>query len=104
MCILAVCTLFCQVPCKVRSVHFPNVCDLFRLCDAGFKLLCMVVTLLLVARRKNPLANAGAVRDAGSIPGQEGPLEEGITTHSSILAWRIPQTEKLGGLQFVGSP
>ena len=74
------------------------------LCNAVFKLLCMVVTLLLVAKRKNPLANAGAVRDAGSIPGQDDPLEEGITTHSSILAWRIPWTEKLGGLQFVGSP
>ena len=28
----------------------------------------------------------------GSIPDREGPLEEGITTHSNILAWRIPQT------------
>ena len=31
--------------------------------------------------------------------GQEDPLEEGMTTHSSILAWRIPWTEKPGGLQ-----
>ena len=31
--------------------------------------------------------------------GQEGPLEEGMTTHSSVLAWRIPQTEEPGGLQ-----
>ena len=36
---------------------------------------------------KNRLANSG---DGGSIPGSEGPLEEGMTTHSSILAWRIP--------------
>ena len=35
--------------------------------------------------------------------GQEDPLEEGKATHSSILAWRIPWTEKLGGLQSVGS-
>ena len=34
--------------------------------------------------------------------GQEDPLEEGTATHSSILAWRIPRTEKLGGLQSVG--
>ena len=30
--------------------------------------------------------------------GWEGPLDEGMTTHSSILAWRIPWTEKPGGL------
>jgi len=30
-------------------------------------------------------------------------LEEGMTTHSSILAWRIPWTEEPGGLQFTGS-
>ena len=35
--------------------------------------------------------------------GQEDPLEEGITTHSSILAWRIPWTEDPGGLQSMGS-
>ena len=35
--------------------------------------------------------------------GQEDPLEEGMATHSSILAWRIPWTEELGGLQFTGS-
>ena len=29
---------------------------------------------------------------------QEDPLEEGIATHSSILAWRIPWTEEPGGL------
>ena len=35
--------------------------------------------------------------------GWEYPLEEGTTTHSSILAWRIPWTEQPGGLQPVGS-
>ena len=30
--------------------------------------------------------------------GGEDPLEEGMATHSSVLAWRIPQTEDLGGL------
>jgi len=35
--------------------------------------------------------------------GQEDPLEEGMTTHSSILARRIPWTEKPGGLQSMGS-
>ena len=35
--------------------------------------------------------------------GQEDPPEEGMATHSSILAWRIPGTEKPGGLQSTGS-
>ena len=34
--------------------------------------------------------------------GQEDPLEAGIGTHSSILAWRITQTEEPGGLQSIG--
>ena len=34
--------------------------------------------------------------------GWEDPLEEGMATHSSILAWRIPGTEEPGGLQFIG--
>ena len=39
---------------------------------------------------KNLPANAGDVRDAGSILGQEDSLEKEMATHSSILAWRIP--------------
>ena len=35
--------------------------------------------------------------------GWEDPLEEGMATHSSILAWRIPGTEEPGGLQSMGS-
>ena len=31
--------------------------------------------------------------------GRQDPLEEGMATHSSILAWRIPWTEEPGGLQ-----
>ena len=38
---------------------------------------------------KNLPANAGDVRDMGSVPGSEDPLEESMATHSSILAWRI---------------
>ena len=35
--------------------------------------------------------------------GQEDPLEEGMATHSSFLAWRIPCTEEPDGLQSMGS-
>ena len=36
--------------------------------------------------------------------GQEDFLENGMTTHSGVLAWRIPWTEKPGGLQSMGLP
>ena len=42
---------------------------------------------------KNLPANEGGVRTAGSISGREDPMEEGMATHSSILAWRVPWTE-----------
>ena len=47
---------------------------------------------------KNPSANAGDTREAGSIPGSGRSLEKGMATHSSILAWRIPWTEEPGGI------
>ena len=46
---------------------------------------------------ENPPANAGDVRDKGSIPGSGRPLGEGMATHSSILAWRVARTEEPGG-------
>ena len=55
----------------------------------------------LVAQKvKNPSAKQDTrVRSLG----REDPLEKGRATHSSILAWRIPWTEKPGGLQSIGS-
>ena len=38
---------------------------------------------------KNPPAGSGDVGDSGSILGWDDPLEEGMATHSSFLAWRI---------------
>ena len=35
--------------------------------------------------------------------GWEDPMEEGMATHSIILAWRIPRTQKAGGLQSIES-
>ena len=48
---------------------------------------------------KESTCNAG---DLGLIPGFDDPLEKRTTTHSSILAWRIPWTEESGGLQAMG--
>ena len=48
--------------------------------------------------------NLPAVQETqvGSL-GQEDPLEKGMATHSSVLAWRIPWTEEPGGRQSMGS-
>ena len=43
----------------------------------------------------------GQKRQVRSV-GREDPLEEGMATHSSILAWRVPWTEEPGGLQSMG--
>ena len=48
---------------------------------------------------KNLPADAG---DAGLTLGWEDPPEKDMATHSSILGWEIPWTEKPGGLEFMG--
>ena len=47
---------------------------------------------------KNVPANVGDIRDAVQPLGREDSLEEGMATHFSILAWKIPWTEESGGL------
>ena len=51
---------------------------------------------------KNPPAMQESQEARVQSLGWDDPLEEGIATHSSILAWRIPWTEEPGGLQFMG--
>ena len=50
---------------------------------------------------KNPLPECR--RPGSRSLGPEGPLEEEMATHSSILAWRIPWTEEPGGPQSIES-
>ena len=53
---------------------------------------------------KNPSANEGDTRETWVLSlGLKDRLEREMTTHSSILAWRIPWTEEPGGLQSMGS-
>ena len=52
---------------------------------------------------KNLPVNAGDMRH-GLIPGSGRHLEEGMATHSNILAWRIPRRDEPGGLRFIGLP
>ena len=51
------------------------------------------------ASGKSLPAKAG---DAASVPESGRSLEEGMATHSSVLAWRIPGTEEPGGVQSMG--
>ena len=48
---------------------------------------------------KNPHAVQESEEEQAGSLGQEDPLEEGMATHSRILAWKIPWTEEPGGLQ-----
>ena len=52
---------------------------------------------------KNLPGNAEDVKAQVQSLAWEDPLEEGMATHSSILAWIIPQTEEPGGPQSTGS-
>ena len=52
---------------------------------------------------KNPPANAKMQETWVQSLGQEDPLEEEMTTYTSVLAWRIPWAEESGRLQFMGS-
>ena len=50
---------------------------------------------------KNPLAVPETQETPVRSLGQEDPLEAGMTTHSSILGWRLPWTGEPGGLQSI---
>ena len=60
--------------------------------------LCLLVPLILEFPQwlssKESACNAGAAGDMGSIPGSGRALEKEMATHSSMLAWEIPQTEE----------
>ena len=52
---------------------------------------------------KEPSYQCRDIREVDLIPGSGDPLEKGMASHSSILAWRIACREELGGLQFIVS-
>ena len=62
--------------------------------QGGHPALCLEIILVknLPARQEAQIQSLG----------QEDPLEEAVATHSSLLAWRIPWTEKSGQLQSMG--
>ena len=86
---------------KLSSVkHIPGAKTVGDCCLLIFNSIYVVFRASLVAQTvKNPPARRETwVQSLG----WEDPLEEGMATHSSILAWRIPWTEEPGGLQSTG--
>ena len=70
---------------------------------------CILTLLYLSLRSAGASVMAQMVRNLPAMQeiqvqslGREDPLEKEKAAHSSILAWRIPWTEKTGGLQFMG--
>ena len=85
--------------------HFKSLLNLLQHCFyclcSGFHgiLASPSQTSQVVLVVKNPPASSGDIRDRVRSLCWEDPLEWGMATHSSILSWRIPQTEEPGGLQ-----
>ena len=81
--------------CKVSSIHTYQFTQHINETKDNHMIISIDGLLLVV---KNLPANAGDVPEVGSVLGQKGPLEEGMATHSSILAWRMPWAEEPGGV------
>ena len=64
--------------------------------------LIIIPASQLIQWVKNPSAMQETQKTQVWSLGQEDSLEEGMATHSSILAWRTPWTEESGGLQSIG--
>ena len=75
--------------------------------ENDYSLFCLLVCCVLGFPHSSVIKNPPPMQEPQEMKvqslGREDPLEEGIVTHSSILAWRIPRTEETGGLQPMGS-
>ena len=87
---------------SIPGVHSQQL-SLLKISCPNSPYLCCPVGFLGSSMVKNPPAMQEMQETWVQSLGWEDPLEEGMVTHSSILAWRIPWTEEAGGLQFVGS-
>ena len=79
---------------SLSALHTCDVCFLTRILDIVWKALRRLLGFPGGSDGKESACNAG---DPGSIPGREDPVEKGMATHSSILAWRIPWQRSLVG-------
>ena len=81
-----------QITCAAVLLGNSPICVMYLLSQGGFP---------HASDGKEPACSTG---DPGFDPWvREYPLEKGMATHPSILAWRIPWTEEPGGLQSTGS-
>ena len=92
--------------CIMTRLHHYNIIDSIFHCPKDP--LCPAYSSSLNRPPVSPVAQM--VKNSPAMPetwvqslGWDGPLEKGMATHSSILAWRIPWTEEPGGLQSLGS-
>ena len=85
------------------SLNYSFTCSISLALQAEFYyLLRFFFQFIIVA---HVVKNLPTVQETGiQSLDQEDPLEKGMATRSSILAWRIPWTEEPGGLQSMGSP
>ena len=72
-------------------------------------LKCILLKLISAKQQSRSIRHVSLVKSLPTMwktqvqsPGQKDPLEKGMATHLHVLAWRIPWTEKPGGLQSVG--
>ena len=100
---------------KVKSLNLENLKDrrawwatVHRAAKSQTPLKCLSVHSRLTGfPGGSKVKNLSAVQETRETwvqsPGQEDPLEEGMATHSSILAWKIPWVEEPGRLQSMES-
>ena len=74
---------------------------LYRVLVAGMHYLSIVACGIWASLVAQTVKNLPSVQTPSL--GREDPLEKGLATHSSILAWRIPWIEEPGGVQYMGS-
>ena len=71
--------------------------------SAAWEVLVLSTVFFLASLMTQIVKNLPAMQETRVCSlGQEDPLEKGMATHSSTLAWRIPWTEEAGGLQSMG--
>ena len=89
----------CGLVSGVTWLLCPSLCMGLVVGEVSGLTISIIRASLVVQTVKNlPTLQGTCVRSLG----REDPLEKGMATHSSILAWRIPWTEGPGGLQSMG--
>ena len=86
------------------NTHTPTCIHTYTHMHTSVLHVCVCMSIMKAIPRGSDIKNLPVVRktQVRSL-GQEDPLEKGMATHSSVIAWRIPWTAEPGGLQSMGS-